>query len=1468
MRCPARRCDWRNLFALVLAAFLAGWISVQSAAGAEVTASPTAERTRKIPEPLKGWESWATWNEERHRACPVPFNDPEKHFCFWPSRLHLAAERQAGRFELTVTVYAETRVPLPGGEDAWPQEVRANDQPVPVVEHANRPAVRLPAGIFRLAGIFRWSELPPRIALPPQIGLLGLTIDGKPVDFPAWDAQGSLWLRRGGAAEGEEAEAERPFLAIKLHALLEDGIPLWLRTEVELTVSGKSREEDLGTVLPEGWKLAAVESQIPVAVDAAGRMKAQVRAGKWTVRAAAFRLDDPPGFRYPPGAKVAAPEQLVAFRAKPDFRLVEIGGAVPIDVSQTTFPEKWRAFPVYRWDTAAATFLLETRMRGMGQAKPAGLTIAREWWLDENGRGLTFRDRITGARQQIWRLDAAPGQELGSVRSRVAVAGTGAPGQGQGQSQGQLITRNPQNGAPGVEIRTRTIDLDATGRMARAGGLPAAGWRTDADALHVTLNLPPGWRLFALFGADWVRGDWLTAWTLLDLFLLLIFSLAVFRLWGAAAAVLAFLAFALAYHEPGAPRFAWLFLLAPLALLRAVPEGPARRVVVAVKWIALAVLVIVAVPFVAGQVQQALYPQLEPFGRYRHYGAAPSFAARGMFGADADAGNVTAPLAEAQLQLQVPTPTPGESWPRRGSAGASGSISKMEESQQQALKSNLLYDAKTRIQTGPGVPEFQWRSVSFGWNGPVLASHEVRPVLISSTLERAIASLRVILLLALAAMLLRRRKATPQRDAGTDASASAEGSGERGDGGKAAASPLLLVLMVSILVGGLFSPAGASAQETIPSQGMIETLRQRLLERSDAFPHAAEIPAVTLTLTKDRHIAIDAEIHAAVATAVPLPVRLPAFSPLTVTVEGVPEPALRREDESLWVALAAGVHRVRVEGLLPKTTEWEWTFPLKPRQVKIDAPGWNVTGVRPDGVPEAQVFFSLKQKETAPGEATYDRQDFDAVAVVDRYLELGLVWNVRATVSRLSPPGKAIALRVPLLPGESVLSSNATVTNGFLEVRLGAQERSFTWESQLVPSESLKLATRKDDPWVERWHLVASPVWNVAYSGLAPIFETDKMELVPVWHPWPGEAVAVTLSRPEAIAGATVTVHRVSHEIAPGKRQRASTLALSLQCSFGEDFLIGLPPGAEVTSLAYGGKSLPVRKVGDGIIVPLQPGESAIAVAWKINAPLGTHAQAEEVRLPVESANIHTEITVPGDRWILWTHGPLRGPAVRFWVILACSALAALALGRVPHTPLRAAEWMLLVIGLTQVFLPAALVVIGWLFLLAWRGTPSFQRLRSSAYNLLQTLLLLLTFAALGILVAAVGEGLLGHPEMFIRGNDSGGRVLRWYQARSDTLLPQPGCVSVSIWWYRLLMLAWALWLAAALLRWLRWGWGNFSRGGFFRRQSKRTEQTGPSRSGEMMAPTAPGTAAATTAAATPPMPPPLPIQPPPTRES
>ncbi len=175
-------------------------------------------------------------------------------------------------------------------------------------------------------------------------------------------------------------------------------------------------------------------------------------------------------------------------------------------------------------------------------------------------------------------------------------------------------------------------------------------------------------------------------------------------------------------------------------------------------------------------------------------------------------------------------------------------------------------------------------------------------------------------------------------------------------------------------------------------------------------------------------------------------------------------------------------------------------------------------------------------------------------------------------------------------------------------------------------------------------------------------------------------------------------------------------------------------------------------------------------------------ARSGQVTVPVETANITTLLRVPESRWLLWADGPLRGPAVRFWTILACAIVAAVVLACLPNSPLRLIEWMLLAIGLTQVHVAAALLVAGWFFLLARRGNRPPDWSRRWRFNLRQLGLLIITLFFLGILVSAVGEGLLGDPKMFIRGNGSTATALQWFQPRAGTELPVTSIVSISVW--------------------------------------------------------------------------------------
>ena len=171
------------------------------------------------------------------------------------------------------------------------------------------------------------------------------------------------------------------------------------------------------------------------------------------------------------------------------------------------------------------------------------------------------------------------------------------------------------------------------------------------------------------------------------------------------------------------------------------------------------------------------------------------------------------------------------------------------------------------------------------------------------------------------------------------------------------------------------------------------------------------------------------------------------------------------------------------------------------------------------------------------------------------------------------------------------------------------------------------------------------------------------------------------------------------------------------------------------------------------------------------------------------------------------------GPAVLFWGVLIVIFILSLGLGKIPLTPLKSRHWFLLLVGLSQIPLASAGIVIAWLMLLGWRATQTGQW---RFFNVLQMSIGGLTVLALGVLFTAVAQGLLSSPDMQITGNQSSAFLLNWYQDRSLPILPTATVISMPLIVYRLLMLAWALWLAVSLLNWLKWGWGCFSSNGLW----------------------------------------------------
>jgi hypothetical protein len=202
------------------------------------------------------------------------------------------------------------------------------------------------------------------------------------------------------------------------------------------------------------------------------------------------------------------------------------------------------------------------------------------------------------------------------------------------------------------------------------------------------------------------------------------------------------------------------------------------------------------------------------------------------------------------------------------------------------------------------------------------------------------------------------------------------------------------------------------------------------------------------------------------------------------------------------------------------------------------------------------------------------------------------------------------------------------------------------------------------------------------------------------------------------------------------------------------------------------------------------------------------------------AGNLHLSLQLPEDRWVLYAFGPGVGPTILYWGELLVFIVAAWWIGRSSVTPLPARDWLLLGLGLSTFSWSVLGLFAVFVALFQWRSRhPAVTERRR--FNLFQLVSALLAVAAILAVVAAVPQGLLAQPDMRIEPAGSMGE-LNWFVDQTAEHLPTPSVLSISLWWYKLAMLAWALWLSFALTRWTRWAWQIFVRDGLWRRAPLR----------------------------------------------
>ena len=1076
-------------------------------------------------------------------------------------------------------------------------------------------------------------------------------------------------------------------------------------------------------------------------------------------------------------------QEIWSYEATPALRVTGVSGAVQVDPRQADVPPGWLGLPAYALADGDA-LVIDQRSRGAESEVANRLTLQREAWLDFSGRGWFARDVINGRMQNGWRFD---------VVAPLSVQRAEAGDQGD---DALLVTRGASAGSNGVEWRSPAVNLHAGVSIdSGMGSMPITGWQQVFDQVSTTVHLPYGYRLIAAPGTDRANGSWLSSWSLLDVFVAAILVLLASRLIGRAGGVVVALYLLLGYQESGSPLWTLLAVLALALVVRALPEGRLARLVGVSHRAAVVLLVLIALPFAANQLRQALHPQLESQRGIFHDLSESAYPVAPIVTGEAPPPAPQAPAAPMPPEaVRAPPPEGNAGGADRSRSAASDELETVTVTGSRIRRGDLIgkYSETTVVQTGSGEPSWQLGSRhTLNWSGPVLSTQQVRLVIMPPWLVRPLR----IALVGLLGFLLWRLVRTPARRKAGLASAV---------GGVAIAMSALL-----------FTPV-ALAQD-YPPEALLQQLRQGLIEAPRCAPQCAGIAHAQVSARGDE-IRVALEVHAAERVAVPLPADDKGLALRTITLDGIATEAVVRHDDRPWIAVERGVHRVEL-AYLPTADKIALAFSMAPHRVRLDAQNWQATGLADQQLLTETLTLVRSRDSSDPVQAAGGAQQFAPYVRVERRLQLDLEWTIHTTVHRLAPREGGFTVSVPTIAGEHVTTPGLKVHDGMLTAALANGAAETAWHSTLDQAEAIALTAAALTDHAEVWRVVVSPTWHVDFSGVpeaALAADTDLDDVREfVFHPLPGETLGLRVSKPTAVAGATRAIDRLDLTSDFGQRATTHVLRFNLRASQGGEQAIGLPGDAEVLGASRDGVQIGAHAIDGRLSLPLAPGAQTYEVRFRENLPIPLSAHTPRIALGLPAANIVLSINLPEDRWLLAAFGPPVGPVLLFWGELLLMIVVAWLLSRWRRTDLRFHHWLLLGLGFSTYSWFALALVVAWLLALDWRKrhspTVKWQ------FNLAQIALVGLTAVALGCLLASIKNGLLGAPDMVVSGNGSSAGNLQWFADRSVDALPTATVFSLPLWTYNLIMLVWALWLAWATVGWLGQGFVAWTSGGYWR---------------------------------------------------
>ena len=1325
---------------------------------------------------------WDEWIMDRHPNlhCPWQISSNNKRICNWPGVFKGKMVDGGMQFELSVQLFSREGIfVLPGSKQNWPTNVTINRKPAMVIDAKGKPQVHLYRGTNIIRGEFLWASVPAQLQLPQSLGLVQVSLNNKP--FPVSTINHRLILSMNKKSPQRD---NKNSLKVQVFRAIEDNVPVRLTTIIKLFVSGKAREVNIGQVIAEDSESLYLRSILPARLEENGMLRVQVKPGIYEITL---------GSRFKTNIKTISTnkvspdwpeEEYISFIANSNIREVKLSGVSSIDTSLFDIPNQWKSYPTYRLKPTEK-LIISTLSSSESVAQKNTININREIWLSFDGKDAISKDNMSGQMYQGWRLNADKTMQLG----RATVNGNPV-----------LITSD--NGNEGVEIRSANVNLQAVSSIDQVSQLNAVGWQTDVTQLTANIHLPPGWRAFYASGVDGIEGTWIQKWSLWDIFWLMVLIAVANKLLGIKGAALMAVTLIFTFHEILAPNFLWTILLGLIALMR-LPIGKYK---VWLSWLSLvpsAMLVIVFISLAISSLRLAIYPALEKDGINSSYQQNALFSQPDL-------------VKESMVQ-EIGANNDAVELRRKSVSKSSASDNLLN------YKKQDLYQVgeNDRVQTGPGIPTWSWNYLTINASGVVTMDQQINLWLSSPLLTAIWRIINVLLIGLMGSFILRVLFNVGLFKIYSNETEKSQSNNSNKQSGVTISTVIITTGLSLLMTSVLFMPQPAYAVIQLPDNAgyppeyLLKEYENKLISAPLCLPSCASLDNGRLTVT-DKQLRLRFSAFADTDLALPLPSAGNTWIPDQINVDG--EAAiLNRMNNQLMVYLSKGEHIITLQGSV-QSAQINLNLPVNIHHVHVDAPTWLIDGVHSGVVANNNIGLTSKEKRQQEVGNTLTPSAIKPYAIVYRTINLGKQWTVTTRVEKIAPSNESGAFKIKLLEGEQILSTYPVNKGDFVNVQIGKNQRYISWESSLPIENMMTLHATDSTTYSENWRVIPSSLWNVTFSGLSPTKSVRGVEtLQPNWMPWPGDKLAIYVSRPSGIEGAIFTTEMARLEQQTGKNIQKSKLVLNVLASQAADYEIKLSSGVEVNALRHDGNTLNING-SNSQTVQLHPGEQRIEVEFENRTPFSWQNKSADIILPGKVVNINVDYRLMNDRWLIYLNGPSLGASMLYWGVLVVILLGAIVLPLIAKKlkldmPINTLGWVFLGIGFSTVNSYGIVITALFFFIMALRK----QHIKSTSmvywkFNAIQIGLLILTFICVVSLFVSIPLGLLSSPDMQVTGNGSYGHYLHFFQDKiTDHQLPIVTVYSLPIWSYRIAMLMWSLWIATKLITWSKWWFASYS---------------------------------------------------------